>query len=84
VTGETIRDLLIPLIGQSGTIFLVVSKVGHVGLATSDTNKLTAVELRPDGLLRIERETGWTVIDPADIMAVAWNGDTEHSPGQFL
>ncbi|HEX6520218.1 MAG TPA: hypothetical protein VF070_09430 [Streptosporangiaceae bacterium] len=84
MTGETIRDLLSPLIGQSGTIYLVVSRVGHVGLAASDTNKLTSVELRPDGLLRIERETGWTVLDPVEVVAIAWNGDVEHSPGQFL
>jgi hypothetical protein len=64
MTGETIRDLLKPLIGKSGSISMVVSRTGHVGFVTSGNKKLTGVELRPDGLLRLERETGWAVIDP--------------------
>lgn len=84
MTGETIRDLLMPLIGQSGTILMVVSRIGQVGFAATENSKLTSVELLPDGLLRLARETGWTVIDPGQIVAVAWNGDTEHSAGQFL
>jgi hypothetical protein len=84
MTGETIRDLLEPLIGKSGSIFMVVSRIGPIGFATAANKKLTSVEIRPDGLVRIERETGWAVIDPAEIVAVVWNGDTETSPGQFL
>jgi hypothetical protein len=43
------------------------------------------VQVRPDGLVRLERETGWTVIDPNEVVAVVWNGDLDSgSPGQFL
>jgi hypothetical protein len=84
MTGETIRDLLEPLIGKSGSIFMVVNRTGPIGFASAENKKLTSVEIRPDGLLRIERETGWVVLDPADVMAVVWNSDTESSPGQFL
>ena len=84
MTGETIRDLLQPLIGKSGTIFLIVARIGQIGIATSENRKLTGIELRSDGLVRLDRETGWTVIDPAEIVAVAWNGDTETKLGQFL
>ena len=84
MTGETMRDLLEPLIGKSGSIFMVVNRTGPIGFATAEQRKLTAVEIRPDGLLRIERETGWAVIDPTDVVAVVWNSDTESSPGQFL
>jgi hypothetical protein len=35
-------------------------------------------------MVRLEREAGWAVIDPAEIVAVVWNDDTESSPGQFL
>ena len=84
MTGETIRDLLKPLIGKSGSIFMVVNRIGPIGFATAENKKLTSVEVRPDGLVRIERETGWAVIDPEEIVAVVWNGDTETSPGQFL
>ena len=84
MTGETIRDLLKPLIGKSGSISMLVSRIGPIGFGAADSKKLTSVELRPDGLVRLERETGWTVIDPGEVVAVVWNGDTENSPGQFL
>jgi hypothetical protein len=70
MTGETIRDLLDPLIGKRGSIYMVVSRTGPIGFATGDNKKLTGVEIRPDGLIRLER--------------VVWNGDAESSPGQFL
>jgi hypothetical protein len=84
MTGETIRDLLEPLIGKSGSISMVVSRTGHIGFITSGNKKLTGVELRPDGLLRLERETGWAVIDPDGVVAVVWDSEPETSVGQFL
>jgi len=84
MTGEVIDNLLRPLIGKSGTIFMVVSQSGQIGFATGPNRKLTGVEIREDGLVRLMRETGWAVIDPAQIVAVVWNDDTESSPGQFL
>jgi hypothetical protein len=84
MTGETVCDLLKPLIGRSGTIFMVVGKVGQIGFATTDNNKLTDVAVRPDGLVLLERSTGWTVIDPDEVVAVGWNSDAEQTTGQFL
>jgi hypothetical protein len=84
MTGETISELLKPLIGQSGAIFMVMAQTGQVGFATAENKKLTGVEIRPDGLVRIERENGWVVLDPAGVVAVLWSGDTDQSPGQFL
>jgi len=84
MTGETIRDLLKPLIGKSGSISMVVSRTGHIGFVTSGNKKLTGVELRPDGLLRLERETGWAVIDPEGVVTVVWDSEPESSAGQFL
>jgi hypothetical protein len=84
MTGETIRDLLKPLIGKSGSIFMVVRRIGQIGFATTENRKLTDVEVRPDGLVLLERENGWAVIDPDEIVAVVWNSDRETSPGQFL
>jgi hypothetical protein len=83
MTGETIRDLLEPLVGKSGSISMVVSRTGHIGF-TSENRKLTGVELRPDGLLRLERETGWAVIDPDGVVAVVWDSEPEAAAGQFL
>jgi hypothetical protein len=84
MTAETIRDLLEPLIGKSGSVLMVISRIGPIGFATAENKKLTSVEIRPDGLIRLERENGWAVIDPAQIVALVWNGDPESSPGQFL
>jgi hypothetical protein len=84
MTGETIRDLLKPLIGKSGSIFMVVSRSGNIGLVTTENKKLTGVEIRPDGLVRLERETGWAVIDPGEVVAVVWDSEPEVRAGQFL
>jgi hypothetical protein len=84
MTADTVCDLLRPLIGKSGSVFMVVSQVGQVGFSTTSDKKLTGVEVRPDGLIRLDRETGWAVIDPGEVVAVVWNGEQESSPGQFL
>ena len=84
MTGQTICDLLKPLVGKSGSLSLIVSRIGHIGFAASENKKLTGVELREDGLVRLERETGWTILDPTEVMAVAWTGEAESSPGLFL
>jgi hypothetical protein len=84
MTGETMRDLLKPLIGKSGSISMLVETVGPINLPTAEQKKLTGVEARPDGLVQLDRGTGWAVIDPDKVLAVVWNGDPENSPGQFL
>jgi len=84
MTGQTLCELLRPLIGKSGSIAMIVSRVGHVGVSTTGTKKLTGVQVRPDGLVRLERETGWAVIDPAEVVVVAWDSEPETSAGQFL
>jgi hypothetical protein len=48
MTGETISELLKPLVGKSGTIFMVVHQTGQVGFTTAENKKLTGVEIRPD------------------------------------
>ncbi len=85
MTGETMRDLLNPLIGKSGSISMLVSRIGPVAFPTAEDKRLKGVEVLPDGLVRLERETGWTVIDPREVVAVVWLGDQgSDTPGQFL
>jgi hypothetical protein len=85
MTGDTMRDLLKPLIGKSGSMSMLVSRIGPVAFPTAEDKRLTGVEVRPDGLVRLERETGWTVIDPREVVAVVWHGDRANdTPGQFL
>ena len=84
MTGETIRDLLTPLIGKSGSVSMVISRAGHIGFVATESTKLTSVEVLPGDLVRLERETGWAVIDPAEVMAVVWDSEPKASAGQFL
>lgn len=84
MTGEAIRSLLQPLIGESGSLAMIVSTVGHVTLSATGAKKLTGVDVRPDGLVRLERGTGWAVIDPSQVVVVAWDSEPETSAGQFL
>lgn len=82
--GDTVRDLLKPVIGKSGSISMLIRQIGPIGFAAAEMRKLTSVELRSDGLVRLERESGWTVIDPAEVVAVVWHSDADSTPGQFL
>ncbi len=84
MTGETIRGLLEPLVGKSGSISMVVSRAGHIGFVATGNKKLTSVAVLPDGLVRLERETGWAVLDPDQVVAVVWDSEPETSAGQFL
>jgi hypothetical protein len=84
MTGETMRELLEPLIGKVGSVSMLVSRIGPVTWSMADDKKLAGVGVRPDGLVRLEREHGWAVIDPAEVVAVVWTGDPETRPGQFL
>ncbi|HEY5355663.1 MAG TPA: hypothetical protein VIK57_24755 [Streptosporangiaceae bacterium] len=85
MTGDTMRDLLKPLIGKPGSMSMLVSRIGQVGFPTAEDKRLTGVQVRPDGLVRLDRETGWTVIDPSEVVAVVWHGDQGNdTPGQFL
>ena len=50
MTGETLRDLLNPLIGKSGSISMVVRRIGQIGFTANENNKLTSVTVYPDGV----------------------------------
>jgi hypothetical protein len=84
MTGETMRALLEPLIGKSGVISMLVSRIGPVTFPLAENKKLTGVGVRPDGLIQLKRQAGWAVIDPNEVVAVVWNDDSDTSPGQFL
>jgi hypothetical protein len=57
---------------------VLVRTIGTAGFVTGDGRKLTGVDVRPDGLIRLEREIGRTVIDPADVCGRG----LERGPGQ--
>ena len=78
------RALLEPLIGKSGVDFHARQQDRADLLPVAENKRLTGVEVRPDGLIELKRQTGWAVIDPNDVVAVVWNDDSDNSPGQFL
>ncbi len=84
MTGETMHALLKPLIGKSGTISMLVRRVGPIAFPVAENKKLVGVEVRPDGLIELRRQTGWAVFDPDDVVAVVWADDSDTTPGQFL
>ncbi len=84
MTSETMRGLLEPLIGEFGSITMLVSRVGPLVLSMADHKKLISVEVGSDGLVRLEREHGWAVIDPSEIVSVMWIDEVETHSGQFL
>src|SRR5271165_4346425 len=45
------RALLEPLIGKSGSISMLVSRIGPIAFPVAENKKLTGVEIRPDGLI---------------------------------
>jgi len=45
--GKSIGELLKPLIGKNGTIFMLVKRTGQVGFTTAENKQLTGVEIRP-------------------------------------
>jgi len=85
MTGETIRDLLQPFIGKSGLISMVVRRTGPIGVGHHREREADRRGGPPGGLVRVERETWWAVIDPDDVVAVVWDNEPKASAvGQFL
>jgi hypothetical protein len=41
MTGDTMRDLLKPLIGKSGSMSMLVSRIGHAAFPTAEDKPLT-------------------------------------------
>jgi hypothetical protein len=84
MNGDALLELLRPLIGQYGSVSMLIRRIGPVAFSMAEDKMLTGVEVLPDGLVRLERKHGWAVIDPAEVMAVVWNDDSGAHPGQFL
>ena len=84
MTGDTMRDLLQPLIGKSGSISMLVSRIGQVAFPTAQDKKLTGVQVRPGRPDPAGAGDRWTVMDPAEVIALTWRGDPDETPGQFL
>jgi hypothetical protein len=49
-----------------------------------DKHPLLSMNLRDDGLIEFTRDDGWSVLDPADVLAVEWVSRDTEGQGQYL
>ena len=82
--GTVVVELIQPLIGKQGQVRLLFRGVNGRWSLNDDKHPLTAVRIRPDGLVETSREDGWDVVDPADVVAVEWVSRDGEGGGQYL
>jgi hypothetical protein len=84
VQGSVLVELLEPVLGKSGQVRLVLRGLNGRWTLNDDKHPLTGVRPRPDGLLEFTRDDGWSVLDPADVLAVEWVSRDTEGQGQYL
>jgi hypothetical protein len=77
-------DLLRPVIGKPGQVRLVVHGLNGRWTLNDDKHPLLSMNLRDDGLIEFSRDDGWSVLDPADVLAVEWVSRDTEGQGQYL
>ena len=77
-------DLLQPVIGKPGQVRLVVRGLSGRWTLNDDKHPLLSMNLRDDGLIEFTRDDGWSVLDPADVLAVEWVSRDTEGQGQYL
>jgi hypothetical protein len=84
VQGAVIIDLLQPVLGKQGQVRLVVRGLTGRWTLNDDKHPLLSVQVRPDGLIEVSRDDGWSVLDPGDVLAVEWVSRDSEGQGQYL
>jgi hypothetical protein len=84
VQGSVIVELVQPVLGKLGQVRLVVRGLNGRWTLNDDKHPLLHVQERPDGLLEFSRDDGWSVLDPADVLAVEWVSRDTEGQGQYL
>ena len=82
--GSVLAELLEPVLGKQGQIRLVVRGLNGRWALNDDKHPLLGVQQRPDGLLEFTRDDGWSILDPADVLAVEWVSRDTEGQGQYL
>jgi hypothetical protein len=77
-------ELLQPVLGKQGQVRLVVRGLNGRWTLNDDKHPLVGVEQRPDGLLEFTRDDGWSILDPADVLAIEWVSRDTEGQGQYL
>jgi hypothetical protein len=84
VQGSVLVELLEPVLGKQGQVRLVVRGLTGRWTLNDDKHPLLGVQERPDGLLEFSRDDGWSILDPADVLAVEWVSRDTEGQGQYL
>jgi hypothetical protein len=84
VQGSVLVELLEPVLGKQGQVRLVVRGLNGRWTLNDDKHPLLGVQQRPDGLLEFTRDDGWSILDPADVLAVEWVSRDTEGQGQYL
>jgi hypothetical protein len=84
VQASVMVDLLQPVIGKQGQVRLVVRGLNGRWTLNDDKHPLLSMKLRDDGLIEFTRDDGWSVLDPADVLAVEWVSRDTEGQGQYL
>jgi hypothetical protein len=84
VQGSVLVELLEPVLGKQGQVRLVVRGLNGRWTLNDDKHPLLGVQQRPDGLLEFTRDDGWSILDPADVLAVEWIFRDTEGQGQYL
>jgi hypothetical protein len=84
VQGSVLVELLDPVLGKQGQVRLVVRGLNGRWTLNDDKHPLLSVQQRPDGLLEFTRDDGWSILDPADVLAVEWISRDTEGQGQYL
>ena len=82
--GSIVVDVLEPVIGKPGQVRMLLRGPGGRWSVNDEKHPLQAVRLRPDGLVEFSRDDGWSVLDPADVLAVEWVARDGEGGGQYL
>ena len=82
--GSVLVELLEPVLGKQGQVRLVVRGLNGRWTLNDDKHPLLGVRQRPDGLLEFTRDDGWSILDPADVLAVEWLSRDTEGQGQYL
>jgi hypothetical protein len=77
-------ELLQPVLGKQGQVRLVVRGLNGRWTLNDDKHPLLGVQQRPDGLLEFTRDDGWSILDPADVLAIEWVSRDTEGQGQYL
>ena len=77
-------ELLQPVLGKQGQVRLVVRGLNGRWTLNDDKHPLLGVQQRPDGLLEFTRDDGWSILDPADVLAIEWISRDTEGQGQYL